>query len=51
MTDTLNIRYKLDVATLLKHNSRETLLEIIPNELIKWETHEKTFAGKETNNG
>ena len=46
----MDIRFKIDVETLLKHNSRETLETVIPRELHIYETHELSY-GKETHNG
>lgn len=40
----VKITFKLDVERLLRKNDRKTLMEIIPNEVIHYETHEKTYA-------
>ena len=47
----LEIVYKLDMEALHANNTRETLETVIPTELHIWETHEKTFARKETAHG
>ena len=45
------IKFKLDCAKLLANNSREVILKIVPEivpeeekaQIIRWETHTKTF--------
>lgn len=42
----ITITYKLDMERLLRKNDRNTLLKIIPNEVRRYETKEKSY-GKE----
>jgi len=46
----MTITYKLDMEKLMRVNSRETLLEIIPAEVRRYETKEKSY-GKEHAHG
>ena len=40
----VKITFKLDIERLLQQNDRKVLLKIIPDEVVRYETHQKRYA-------